>query len=324
MSKSSPNYSRHNFTNLKGRAFWVNIPHQTQTSKKVWYVDPWNQHWSTTLWGWTSSLKLHSTTPNFNGTINFRENFQHFTATYFSIKFDHPNKNGSHLPSREQIYLIGTSKIINTKLPFNGICDKFPVEGKYPNPYHPCIWYIYIRLAYLDGKSGEIYHAWMLLTPLNQLLKLTEIGPVAPRTDVHGLIFALSRVGRLGGWKQQTRQPWLWPPPTRALDVHIGNKLIQYFLCNWIFHEQLYLMFFGVFQTWCVLFYTSENGSWETTFLLGFGQFRGLHFRFRVGCNTIFLKGFTYLTWTWLRCLEKVKTILPNSGLMVIYHGTTR
>ena len=58
------------------------------------------------------------------------------------------------------------------------------------------VWYIYLHLAYFDGKSGEIYHTWMLLTPLNQLLKLTEIGPVAPRTDVHGLIFALSRVGR--------------------------------------------------------------------------------------------------------------------------------
>lgn len=75
-------------------------------------------------------LGQHTTPTQTSCTINFRENFQHFTATYFSIKFDHPNTNfRSHLPSREQLYLTGTSKIINTKLPFNGIWDKFPVEG---------------------------------------------------------------------------------------------------------------------------------------------------------------------------------------------------
>ena len=26
--------------------------------------------------------------------------------------------------------------------------------------------------------------------------------------------------------------------------------------------------------------------------------------------------------WIYLRCMEKVKSLLPNGGLMVIYHGT--
>ena len=96
----------------KKRAFWVNIPHQPKLH----------------------ALLISVKTFHISSNIFFPHQVWSPKNTNFR----------SHLPSRAQIYLIGTSKIINTKLPFNGIWDKFPTKRvKYPNLYHPCMVYLH-------------------------------------------------------------------------------------------------------------------------------------------------------------------------------------